>query len=122
MKKALFALLLATSLALLPGCVSMTRGTRDPDVTTNLARKDYEILGPVSIESDLTSILGLVNFGGKGYSDLLEKAKTLYPETDALIDLYTDARNVIVLGIYNRSTVVYSATAIKVTDAVPGVN
>lgn len=122
-KKAVFALVLAGALVLLPGCVSTTtQARRDPNITTNLARKDYEVLGPVTMESDVTSILGIIYFGGKGYADLLAEAQRLYPEANALIDIYRDQKNVTILGVYNRFGMIYSATAIKVTDPVPYVN
>lgn len=113
MKKVLFALVLGMSLALLPG-FSTPIGESYPDLGTDLSENDYEVLGPVTLSGGTTKVLGLIESGSeKGYAALLEEARKLYPETNALININVEDDKTHVLGIYKKTVKVYSATAIK---------
>lgn len=114
MKRKIFVLAVAVSLVLvLAGCSSMKEGLWDSGVTTNLETKKYEILGPVTLDGKVTNICFFWTFGGKGYSELMEEAKRLYPEADAVIDIYVDNNASTILGVYNKFGKSYYGTAIK---------
>ena len=73
-------------------------------VTTNLATREYKELGKVVIPGQIS------------YSDLLSKAKELYPDCDALIDVIqedTISTLLFVIKIPKRTT---TATAIQWLD------
>lgn len=103
----LLVLVVATS------CVTTTQPLNNAGITTALAEKDYEVLGQITMKAKITNILGLFSFGGKGYEDLLEKAKEEYPDTDVVIDIYEDQDTMVILGLYNRFGKVLTGTAIK---------
>ncbi len=112
MKKKLFLVALVVCLVL-TSCVTGKTGLFGSGVTTNLAEKEYEILGPVEMKGTITNILGLFQWGGKGYADFMAEAKALYPETDAVIDIYEDVSASKILLVYNSFTRTYYGTAIK---------
>lgn len=112
MKRKLFLLTLVVCLVL-TSCTSAKTGLFDSGVTTNLAEREYEILGPVEVKGTITNILGCFQWGGKGYGDLMEEAKALYPETDAVIDIYEDVSSHMIMLVYNTYSRTYYGTAIK---------
>ena len=78
--------------------------------------KDYEILGPVSISGKHHNVLGIFGWGGIGYNDLLDKAKELYPEADAVINIIEDVSSFSVAIFYNNFGVDMSGLAIRYID------
>lgn len=112
MKKKLFLVALVVCLVL-TSCATGKTGLYDAGVTTNLVEKDYEILGPVEVKGTITNVLGFFQWGGKGYGDLIAEAKALYPETDAVIDIYEDVSESMIMLVYNTFTRTYYGTAIK---------
>ena len=68
-------------------------GLEENKVSLNLER-DFEVLGPVTIEERYEIVDGKVKIGGLGYKDLLNAAIDLYPETDMVIDIITDYENI----------------------------
>ena len=112
MKKKLFLVALVVCLVL-TSCATGKTGLFDSGVKTNLAEKDYEILGPVEVKGTITNIFGCFQWGGKGYGDLMKQAKVLYPEADAVIDIYEDVSSSKIMLVYNTFTRTYYGTAIK---------
>ena len=82
----------------------------------NVVEKDYEILGPVSVSGKHHNVLGIIGWGGIGYNDLLEKAKELYPETEAVINITEDINSFSVAIFYNCFGVDLTGLAIKYAD------
>ena len=82
----------------------------------NVIEKDYEVLGPVSVSGSNHNVLGIIGWGGIGYNDLLEKAKELYPETDAVINITEDVKSFSVWLFYNSFGMDLSGLAIKYID------
>ena len=68
-------------------------GLEENKVSLNLER-DFEVLGPVTIEERYEIVDGKVKIGGLGYKDLLNAAIDIYPETDMVIDIITDYENI----------------------------
>ena len=62
------------------------------------------------------NVLGIIGWGGIGYNDLLEKAKELYPETDAVINITEDVKSFSVWLFYNSFGMDLSGLAIKYID------
>lgn len=113
MKKSIIIVISLVFLLALTGCVSAKTGYNDSGVTTSLVPKEYEVLGKISFDGTVTNILGLFSFGGKGYEELLQKAKGTYPGADAVIDIYKDYKASSILGVYNTWTYSYYGTVIK---------
>lgn len=82
----------------------------------NVIEKNYEVLGPVSVSGSNHNVLGIIGWGGIGYNDLLEKAKELYPETDAVINITEDVKSFSVWLFYNSFGMDLSGLAIKYID------
>lgn len=112
-KKVLISILVVCLALTLTSCHSLKAGISDSGVTTSLVPREYEVLGPVSMEGKVTNILGVYTYGGKGYSDLLSQAKAQYPQADAVIDIYLDESAQFILGVYNTFTQQYTGTAIR---------
>ncbi len=112
-KKVLFSILVICLALTLTSCHSLKVGASDSGVVTALVPREYEVLGPVTMEGKITNIMGVYTYGGKGYSDLLAQAKAQYPETDAVIDIYLDESAEYIFGVYNTFTQNYMGTAIK---------
>ena len=91
---------------------------RDAGLVGEVIAKDYEVLGPVSISADKHNILGFVSWGGLGYNDLLNKARELYPETDAVINITEDINTFSIFIFYNSFGFDMSGLAIKYVDNV----
>jgi len=81
----------------------------------NLNSSDIEILGPVEVSTSSMRILLLVSWGDNSYGELLKEAKEVYPETEALINVYTDTdcTSVLFSVIYQKVTTRMTGTAIK---------
>lgn len=118
MKKVVFAGLLAISVVLLIGCVNTREITADPGVKGEVARKNYEIVGTVSIEKPVHTILGIFSWGGSTYKELLAQAQEM--GADGIINIYKDRKDFRILIFYWSYTDIITATAIKYLDAVPG--
>ncbi len=117
MKKTIVITLLLCLLVSLTGCAtSFKEGFKGAGLTSDLKEKDYEILGPVTLHSTITNIMGIVTFGGKGYEDLLKEAKNIYSDCDAVINIYEDTDGSFILGVYNTFKHNYVGTAIKFVD------
>lgn len=114
MKKIIVFSLLAV--LLLSSCMSTTRPYGDAGITTALERKDYKILGEVTMDATHHNILGVFSFGGKGYEDLLALAKETYPECDAVINIYEDRTDSIYFGIYNKLGSKLIGTAVDIIE------
>ena len=89
---------------------------RDAGLVGEVIAKDYEVLGPVSVSGSNHNVLGIIGWGGIGYNDLLEKAKELYPETDAVINITEDVKSFSVWLFYNSFGMDLSGLAIKYID------
>ena len=88
----------------------------DAGLVGNVIEKDYEVLGPVSVSGKVHNVLGFIQWGGFGYNDILEKARELYPETDAVINITQDVKNFSVAFFYNSFGMDFSGLAIKYID------
>ncbi len=122
MKRKLMLLMLVSLVILsLTGCQ-----TRMPHEGTGLVAgvvdKDYEILGPVTMSCKTHNILGIISWGGAGYRDLLDEAKRLYPETDAVINITQDTENYTVALVYNYFGYELTGLAIKYLPATYDIN
>lgn len=113
MKKTFIIFAVVCALFVFTSCMSTKEGLSDSGVTTSLVPREYEVLGNVEMEGTVTSIMGLVTFGGKGYEELLDYAKKQYPQADAVIDIYKDYKSSMILGVYNTWTTDYYGTVIK---------
>lgn len=117
MKRTLLSVLTVIFILTTTSCYSaITKPVKAPDIVSSLTRSDYEILGDVSISSDVHNILGIVSFGGEGYNSLLVEAKKKYPSCDAVINLYEDKGHMLVLGVYNKFHRTITGTAIHIFD------
>ncbi len=88
----------------------------DAGLVGDLIDKDYEVLGPVSVSGKVHNILGIIGWGGIGYNDLLEEARRLYPEADAVINVTEDMTTFTVALFYNNFGWDFSGLAIKYVD------
>lgn len=113
MKKKIVIALLLCLLVSLTSCETFKDGFKGAGVTTALKARDYEVLGPVTMDSNIKNILFFFTFGGKGYEEFLEKAKAEYPGCDAVIDIYEDFNSAQILLVYNAFKHRYMGTAIK---------
>ena len=116
MKKLLVAALLI--MVLLASC-STRLPYKDAGLVGNIIDKDYEVLGPVTMSGAIHNVLGFIQWGGFGYNDFLEKARELYPETDAVINITEDVKSFSVLFFYNNFGMEFSGLAIRYLDG-PG--
>ena len=89
---------------------------KDAGLVGNVIEKDYEVLGPVSVSGTVHNVLGFIQWGGFGYNDILEEARELYPEADAVINITQDVRNFSVAFFYNSFGMDFSGLAIKYID------
>lgn len=74
--------------------------------------RQYEILGEVVLDGTIRKVLGVQTSSGKGYSDFLALAKSMYPDCDALINCYIDRSNTNVV-ISQSTTQIYRGTAVR---------
>ncbi len=116
MGKLLKSIFLATVLLLVISSCSTRMPYHEAGLVGNVIEKDYEILGPVSVSGKHHNVLGIIGWGGIGYNDILEKAKELYPETDAVINITEDISSFNVAIFYNSFGFDMSGLAIKYVD------
>lgn len=117
MKKILVVLAVLLIALTFTSCYTgVTVPVKSPEIVSTLTRSDYKILGDVSITSDIYNVLGIVSWGGCGYNDLLKKAKELYPDANAVINLYEDKGAELILGVYNRFTKTITGSAVHIID------
>ncbi len=57
-------------------------------------KKDFNVLGPVSVEETYEIVNGKVRIGGIGYKEMMDRALELYPESDQVIDIIIDYKTV----------------------------
>ena len=94
--------------------------------TMNPGEHDFTVLGPVKVEKDWFGVLGysigayvisldyfIFQSGGVNYSDVLDEARILYPETDAVIDVNYDYNNSVYSFFYAKRTDIVSGIAVK---------
>lgn len=102
-------------LALQAGCIYTNVRTPGPtnQVTNfNLTTADFQIIGPVEADGEITTILGLVMYGGDGYGPLLEKARA--KGADEVIHYRFDIEDYAILTfVYNRARWKARGTAVK---------
>lgn len=102
-------------MALQAGC--LYTNVRAPGPTNqvtnfNLTTADFKVIGPVEADGEVTTILGMVMFGGDGYGPLLEKARSL--GADEVIHYRFDVEDYAVLTfVYNRARWKARGTAVK---------
>ena len=113
MKKNILIIAAVCAVLMLTGCMTAKEGLSDSGVTTALVPKEYEVLGTIEFDGTIKNVLGFVTWGGKGYEELLAEAVALYPEADAVIDIYKDYKASMILGVYNTWTTSYYGTVIK---------
>ena len=112
MKKTLL-LVLSVLLLFAVGCsTARVPETINSSVIT-LEPGTYEVLGNVELTSTNNNIMFLFEFGGKGYDDLLEKAKSIYAECDDVVNVHVEQKGSLYLGVYNYQKRVISGTAVK---------
>lgn len=107
------ALLVSVLISLTAGCY---QNVRAPGPTTGvtvfeLDSNDYRVLGPVETEGTIVSILGLINYGGQGFSEL--KKKAVETGGDDVINVQTDLEVFSVLFVYNEFRWKATGTAIR---------
>ena len=131
----ILAMVLALGLSL-AGCatnVATTKGTNFDRRTLGLIGvPKYTVLGTVTLEKSWSGILGLslptlgpvpggdfyfYQSGGVTYVDLLEEAKKLYEDADAVIDISIDYTGTHYWVFYGRRTNIVSGLAIKYSRA-----
>lgn len=108
-------LIIAVILLAIPSC-NIKMPYQNSGIVGNVVEKDYEVLGPVSISGKHHNVLGIIGWGGIGYNDLLDKAKELYPEADAVINIIEDVSSFSVAIFYNNFGVDMSGLAIRYID------
>ncbi len=113
MKKTILIIAAVCAVLMLTGCMTAKEGLSDSGVTTSLVPREYEVLGSIEFDGTVKNVLGLFTWGGKGYEELLEEAVELYPEADAVIDIYKDYKASMILGVYNTWTTSYYGTVIS---------
>ncbi len=115
MKKSVFLLIAVVAFAVLVGCSTSGALSIPPTYEFNpglSSGRQYEILGEVVLDGTTRQIIGIQVEGGKGFSEFLALAKSLYPNCDALINCYVDGQTY--SGLFVESaTQVYRGTAVK---------
>lgn len=89
-----------------------TPGPTNQVTNFNLTTADFQIIGPVEADGEITTILGLVMYGGDGYGPLLEKARA--KGGDEVIHYHFDIEDYAILTfVYNRARWKARGTAVK---------
>ncbi len=118
MKKIIQAIIGIMAVLVLDSCIySNVRspGPMNSAAHFQLDTGDFKILGTVEAEGTIVTIMGLVAYGGDGYSVLYEKAKKL--GGDEIMNYAFDLEGYSILTfVYNRGTWKARATAIKYRD------
>lgn len=115
-RKFLVVVFVAVLLVTLTSCTSYRLPSKEAGLVGNLIEKDYEILGPVTVSGRVHNLFWIFGFGGIGYKDILEEARELYPETDAVINITKDRTSFSLLLIYNNFGYEFTGLAIKYLD------
>ncbi len=132
MKKLKLVLVVAFMLALFVGCgprsvppsgvmpgmlISSVEYPSMQSSVTNFTFKgeDIEILGPVSVSTSSTNILGLFAFGSNGYGELMREANKKYKgEAEGLVSIVFDTKYTnVCFMLYSKVTSNVSATAVR---------
>lgn len=111
LKKHPVAIALIAVLTLASSCVSVSVPGKDSGIVVNLEPKAYSFAGDVMIEGTVTSILGLITWGGATYYDLLQKAREMYGADD-VINVTLDTKTTMFFGLYIAQTYVLHGMAI----------
>lgn len=107
-----FGLIVVLCLIFLTSCASFSVPVERSGIKTVLESKGYEIVGDVKIEGTITSVMGMLTWGGAGYSDLLDKAKKSF-KADEVINVSTDIKYSLFFGVFYSQTYILRGTAIK---------
>ena len=87
------------------------------DSTKLAAPKNYEVLGPVSVEASSSKVLGIVFTNDSfTYAAILDAAKKQYPDCDAVINIKRETSNSLNLGFYIKDSGYMTGTAINITE------
>lgn len=120
MKKLFITIFMAAAIFLMAGCTSTNRYNGMSGTSTyqnvELASKDFNIIGTVSVEGTVENIMGLYTKGGVTHKQLLDAAKAA--GGDAVINVYRDITRRSYFIFYNAYTEVLTGTVIKYTNAV----
>lgn len=116
MFKFLFRFLVLASFCLVfSSCITVGQPFFSP--SSKIVEMDYEVLGFVSKDFRDVKIFGL---GASNYRhacrELLEAAKSIYPECNYVKDIYLDKRISSFLGIYTSVEYGLTGVAIRVKD------
>ena len=92
----------------------------------NPGEHDFTVLGPVEVKKEWSGTFGysislygmnidyyLFESGGVNYIDVLEAARTKYPETDAVINVNYDYHESAYFGVYAKRIDIVSGIAVK---------
>ena len=91
-------------------CSSATRAMyREAKVDLN----QYEVLGKVQSEAEMSNVLLLFNFGDTSLATLKAKALEKYPEADDIVNIEIDCHSYNFLVIYIGQTVMLRGVAVK---------
>jgi len=110
----------------LSGCASNVASVKKPEWDKKpiaiSGNRDYTILGNVKLEKNWFGVLGLsimnvdsylYQHGGVTYADLLEEAKSLYPEANAVIDVTLDFSSSTYAIFYSQRKNIVTGIAVK---------
>jgi len=87
------------------------------DARFGFSSDDFKVVGTVEAEGEIKSILGLVQWGGNGYSELYDKAKKM--GGDELMNYVFEIQGYSILSfVYNKATWKARATVVQFTDRV----
>lgn len=101
---ALSIILLSTS------CVS-ARPVSRPEITVDLEKQSYEVMGRVFYRGSKHTVFGLFSWGGATYYKLYQVARDM--GADDVINVSIDYETWHMGGLYNQRTYVMSGIAIK---------
>lgn len=98
----------------MPGSIFTNSTYASADTTSTvykLERKDFDVVGPVSVWAESTSILGWIESGNAGYGALLGKAKER--GADDVMDVRIDNEVFNVLGLFAKVKTHMHGVAVK---------
>jgi len=99
----------------MPGSIMVGSTYASVDTTSTqyqIERKDFDVLGPVSVFAESSSILGWIEEGNAGYGELLKKAKE-GKNADDVIDVRIDNEYSNILGLISNVKTHLHGIAIK---------
>ena len=123
-------ILICMLVLLLSSCASNVAPRKNwvwPANTIDVHKSDFTVLGPVTAERQWKGFVGvalpanirispelfLVSIGGINYSDVIEEARKIFPEADAVIDMKSSYRDSWGFIFYARRTEIVTGIAIK---------